>query len=186
MPVESVNTTSQWIPLFGPFVGAIIGFSGALAVTAYGKKKEERLARDVRQRNRVERIYILCAEISSQLVEATSDIDELFHQAACEHNGVEFRKQEKSKDNSSRGLPPIKEAEMLIGLYHPELAPEFQQMLKQVRKVHGLLSHLRITSIIDKEEILNEKYEDMSEEKFNTAYASIERFQSLLARHTSP
>jgi len=115
---QNGSQLTLWIPVISALVGGILVLIGSFATSWFNKSTESRLARESRDRERLEEVY-------EKLVLIRSEYGEMFCQAinAIHHN-------QPIKVKSGEGMPPIIHLQMLVNLYFPRLRPSFYEFEK--------------------------------------------------------
>ena len=118
---NTVNSITQWIPIVGTLLGAGIGFAASFFTTKFNKDKDERLSRESRDRDRVEKIYQLLVTINA----------ENGTRMAMALNSIHHAKPILQKDTEN--FPPLLELEMLINLYFPSMEIQRQSLITEIQ-----------------------------------------------------
>ena len=99
----------SWVPVIAALCGGSIGLLGALGSAWFNQRTSERLAKEDRQRKRLEEVYTTLFAIKSNYCELSAKISSKILE------GIDIR------ENSFPEISPILKLEMLIDLYFPEL-----------------------------------------------------------------
>lgn len=120
---------TNWLPVFGTLAGASIGFLASFGIAYYNHKRKADTETDSRQRERLERVYILLINIKKDYFSYSMKIISKVHNneflTVATHDGK---------------IAPIVELEMLIRLYFPDFKISFKEFEIEKEKYGKLLS----------------------------------------------
>lgn len=118
--VQECMVLKELIPIASVALGAVIGLLATFVSSKYIKDRESNLALEVRERERVEKIYRLSVQIKQMI----SD-----NYMQCVKHILE---DEDFQDNLTHDFPPLLELKMLISLYVPSLKREYEALLSSI------------------------------------------------------
>lgn len=108
-----------WIPVISTLLGGVLVLLGSLATAWFNKSTERRLAKEARERERLEEVYTTLVAIRSVYIDMhhQASIKILFNSSAAP----------KEKESNDERMPPIVRLQMLVNLYFPALRPSFSE-----------------------------------------------------------
>jgi len=160
----------SWVPVIAALCGGSIGLLGALGTAWFNQRISERLAKEDRQRKKLEEIYTTLFAIRSSYYELSTKISSKIFE------DIDI------KEHSFPEISPILKLEMLMNLYFPELKNvhgDFTNAKNAFGKEYTaiILTSYKNKSIADKQNTFARTYELLTiiDEKTTTIQSKVSK-----------